>query len=94
MDAVLYVVSCLTYKAIILRSDCLHPLHLDYHYSKFQILAGGVLVLALDRDRLADAADIDNGLGTVDGLMVRMVQDPVFENLQGRYMIYSLLILQ
>ena len=53
-------------------------------------LAGGVLILAIDRDGLADAADIDSGLGTVDGLMVRMIQDPVFENLQGRYITHPL----
>ena len=28
-----------------------------------------VLIMALDLDRLADAADIDSGLGTRDGFM-------------------------
>ena len=47
-------------------------------------LTGGVLIMALDLDRLADAADIDGGLGTLDGFMVRLVQDTMFKNLQGR----------
>ena len=77
MDAVLYVV-----REILFNVDWAPNNRVVNSFNIFP--EGGVLILALDLDGLADAADIDSGLGTVDGFMVRMVQDPVFENLQGR----------
>ena len=47
-------------------------------------ITGGALLIAIDQAGLGDAALVDSGLTTLDDLMARIVQDEVFQPLQGR----------